>query len=61
MREHCRNAAASVMTQPLEAFVKSTLSQVSLLGIQLLWTTKFTEALEKSQKENKGAMESKKK
>ena len=50
MREHCRNAAAQVMTQPLEAFVKSTLSQVSLMGIQLLWTQKITEALEKSQK-----------
>jgi len=61
MREHCRNAAAAVMTQPLEAFVKSTLSQVSLMGIQLIWTHKITEALEKGQKENKGALESKKK
>ena len=50
MREHCRNAAAAVMTQPLEPFVKSTLSQVSLMGIQQLWTAKITEALEKSQK-----------
>lgn len=61
MREHCRNAAVAVMTQPLEAFVKSTLSQVSLMGIQLIWTHKITEALEKGQKENKGALESKKK
>ena len=61
MREHCRNAASAVMTQPLEAFVKSTLSQVSLMGIQLIWTHKITEALEKGQKENKGALESKKK
>jgi dynein heavy chain len=50
MREHCRNAAAAVMTQPLESFVKSTLSQVSLMGIQLIWTHKITEALEKGQK-----------
>jgi len=33
------------MSQSLEAFVKSNLSQVSLLGIQLLWTQKITEAL----------------
>ena len=50
MREHCRIASAQVMTQPLEAFVKSSLSQVSLLGIQLIWTLKITEALEKGQK-----------
>lgn len=61
MREHCRNAAIQVMTQGIEPFVKGTLSQVSLMGIQLLWTQKITEALEKGQKENKGAMESKKK
>lgn len=45
----------------MESFVKTTLSQVSLMGIQLIWTQKITEALEKSQKENKGALESKKK
>lgn len=56
MREHVRNAASSVFTMPLEPFVKSTLSQVSLLGIQMLWTQKITEALERGQKENKGAM-----
>jgi dynein heavy chain len=50
MREHCRIASAQVMTQPLEAFVKGSLSQVSLLGIQLIWTLKITEALEKGQK-----------
>ena len=47
MREHCRNAALAVMTQPLESFVKSTLPQVSLMGIQLLWTQDITETLEK--------------
>jgi hypothetical protein len=50
MREHCRIASAQVMSQPLEAFVKGSLSQVSLLGIQLIWTQKITEALEKGQK-----------
>ena len=50
VREHCRIASAAVMSQPLEGFVKSSLSQVSLMGIQLIWTTKITEALEKGQK-----------
>ncbi len=50
MRQHCRNAAIAVMTQPLQPFVKSQLSQVSLMGIQLIWTVKLTQALEKGQK-----------
>lgn len=45
MREHCRNAALNVMTMALEPFVKSSLSQVALMGIQLIWTSKITEAL----------------
>jgi len=40
--------------------VKSTISQVSLMGIQVLWTQKITDALEKNQKENKGLFEQKK-
>jgi hypothetical protein len=35
MREHCRIASVQVMSQPLDVFVKSSLSQVSLMGIQL--------------------------
>jgi hypothetical protein len=45
MREHCRLAAVNVMAQPLEVFVKGALSQVALLGIQIIWTHKLTEAL----------------
>ena len=45
MREHCRIAAVNVMTQPLDVCVKSSLSQVALLGIQIIWTHKITEAL----------------
>lgn len=61
MREHCRNASIQVMSMGLEAFVKNSLSQTALMGIQLIWTHKITEALEKSQKESKGALESKRK
>ena len=49
------------MAQPLDVFVKSSLSQVALMGIQIIWTQKITEALEKGHKENKGALEAKKK
>lgn len=42
MREHCRVASVQVMSQPLDVFVKSSLSQVSLMGIQLIWTQKIT-------------------
>jgi dynein heavy chain len=45
MREHCRIASSNVMSQPLETFVKSSLSQVALMGIQIIWTHKLTEAL----------------
>lgn len=50
MREHCRTAAVNVMAQPLDVFVKGSLSQVALMGIQIIWTHKLTEALEKGQK-----------
>ena len=45
MREHCRICAVQVMSQSLETFVKSSLSQVALMGIQIIWTAKITEAL----------------
>ena len=61
MREHCRNACAQVFAMPLDQFVKASLSQTALIGIQLLWTSKITDALERPPKESKGAMESKKK
>jgi hypothetical protein len=30
------------MAQPLDVFVKNALSQVALLGIQIIWTHKIT-------------------
>lgn len=60
VRELCRKACNEVFSTSLELFVKSTISQVSLMGIQVLWTQKITDALEKNQKENKGLFEQKK-
>jgi dynein heavy chain len=42
MREHCRIASVQVMSLPLEQFVHGSLSQVALMGIQLIWTQKIT-------------------
>ena len=42
MRVHCRQASEDVKTKTLENFVTKALSQVSLMGIQLIWTTKIT-------------------
>ena len=30
------------MAQPLDVFVKGSLSQVALMGIQIIWTQKIT-------------------
>jgi dynein heavy chain len=42
----------------LRDFVRSYCSQIALLGIQIIWTSKITEALEKTgRSENKNIME----
>ena len=46
---------------PLREFIDSCPSQVALLGIQMLWTGKVAECLEKSQKEKLSELERKKK
>lgn len=60
VRELCRKACSEVFGTSLELFVKNSISQVALMGIQVLWTQKITDALEKNQKENKGLFEQKK-
>lgn len=50
VRELARKAATDVVSMKLEDFVAGTISQIALMGIQLLWTSKITEALEKNQK-----------
>ena len=60
VRELFRRGCNEVFSTSFELFVKSTISQVSLMGIQVLCTQKITDALEKNQKENKGLFEQKK-
>lgn len=64
MKEIIRVASGLALTMGdnnLEEYVKMHHSQVALLGIQILWTTKMTEALLKTGKNEKSAMEQKKK
>jgi dynein heavy chain len=63
LKEMVKNAClqcSSLPIQNLSKFCTDTLSQIALLGIQLIWTIKVTEALEKTgRNENKNAMEQK--
>ena len=40
-------------------FVRAYTPQVALIGVQAVWTQKLTEGLERTSKNEKGAMESK--
>lgn len=52
VRELARKAATDVSASgtPLQSFVANSISQIALMGIQIIWTSKITEALEKNQK-----------
>lgn len=61
LKEIIRNASAACLTMGLKEFLQAYSAQVSLLGIQILWTSKMTEALEKTGKNERATMEQKKK
>ena len=61
MRGICKNGAQDCMSMPLREFIDAYPSQVALLGIQMLWTSKVQDCLEKSQKEKISELEKKKK
>lgn len=44
-------------TPGLRDFVWAEISQVALMGLQILWTSKINEGLEQASKGNRGAME----
>lgn len=49
------------MSMPLREFIDSYQSQVALLGIQMLWTSKVQDCLEKSSKEKVSELQKKQK
>jgi len=48
VRGACSRGAQDCFSMPLREFIDSCPSQVALLGIQMLWTGKVSECLEKS-------------
>jgi dynein heavy chain len=60
IRTACQQVANMTVPQ-LRDFVKSYTPQVALLGVQAMWTQKITEGLERTAKNEKGAMEQKRK
>lgn len=61
MRSICSRGAQDCMSMPLREFIDSYQSQVALLGIQMLWTSKVQDCLEKSQKEKVSELQKKQK
>jgi len=61
VRQICSRGAQDCFSMPLREFVDAYPSQVALLGIQMLWTSKVQDCLEKSQKEKISELEKKKK
>lgn len=64
LRTILREASAAVpgvSLATLRDFVKTYQSQIALIGIQMIWTNKITEALERTSKNEKNAMEAKRK
>jgi len=45
----------------LRDFIKAFPSQVALIGLQIIWTTKLTDAFERTAKNEKSALEVKRK
>ena len=50
MKDIIRQASSAVFNTGLSEFIKSQISQVALLGLQIIWTSKMTEAFEKASK-----------
>jgi len=53
MRKICQSAAQDAYSMPLREFTDAYQSQVALLGIQFLWTSRIQEALSKGKKADK--------
>lgn len=61
LRDISRTGCQQVFQKALRDFVWAEVSQVALMGLQVLWTSKINDGLERANKGDRGAMESKKK
>jgi dynein heavy chain len=61
VRAVCSRGAKDCFSMPLREYIDAYPSQVALLGIQMLWTNKVQDCLEKNQKERLQELERKKK
>ncbi len=61
LQDISRRACATVMNMGLRDFCRGEPSQIALMGIQVLWTVKVQDGLEKLAKNEKNAMEQKRK
>jgi dynein heavy chain len=61
VRQICARGAQDCMSMPHREFIDSYQSQISLLGIQMLWTEKVDDCLSRSQKERLVELDKKKK
>ena len=61
VRHVCSNGAKDCFGMPLREFIDAYPSQIALLGIQMLWTNKVQDCLERNQKEKLTELDRKKK
>lgn len=54
-------ASSAVFNMPLRDFIKAYPSQVALIGLQIIWTQKLTDAFERTGKGEKSALEGRRK
>jgi len=61
LQDIARRACAAVMNMNLRDFCRSEPAQIALMGVQVLWTVRVQEGLERLSKNEKNAMEAKRK
>jgi len=61
MRNECRKGYERCFSLALREFAEKSPSQVALLGVQMIWTSKVQDCLERNNKERQTEMEKKKK
>jgi len=61
IKDIARAASQACLQMPLREFCMKEISQIALLGLQVVWTSKVNEGLERLSRNEKNAMEIKRK